>query len=195
MDMEKTKTNKNFIEIEVGGIVSFGGYEWLVLDVQEGRALVMSEKVLEQRPYNEEYASVTWETCSLRKYLNGDFLDKFSDEDKARIVETTIINNDIIGRADGGNATNDKIFILSSNEVKRYFGDGGLGILKKFSDDTKGETIYVDVLGWWWLRSPSYTTNLGAMLYRADKDYVDATGMIVEDYCGIRPAMWLKLGD
>ena len=118
MDSEK------LLSVEAGYIIKFGDYSWKVLDVQNGKALVLCEIVTEIRQYNKIFIDVTWETSTLRQYLNGDFYDKFNTEEKARIAETKIQNKinpwyDI----KGGKATSDKIFLLSFGEVLKYFGD------------------------------------------------------------------------
>ena len=66
------------LSVEAGDIISLGDYYWQVLDVQNGRALVLSEKVIERRRYNESFIGITWETSTVRQYLNGEFYDKFS---------------------------------------------------------------------------------------------------------------------
>ena len=105
---------------------TFAGIDWRVLDVQNGKALLLSEKVIEERKYNERETGVTWETCTLRRYLNEEFYNGFGADEKARIAETTIINNDNPWSGiKGGAATNDKIFLLSIEEVVKYFGDSG----------------------------------------------------------------------
>jgi len=47
----------------VGDIYHFGPYDWRVLGVQEDKALLITEGIIEERAYNEEDHSVTWETC------------------------------------------------------------------------------------------------------------------------------------
>ena len=84
----------------------------------------MSEKIIENRGYHNIQVSISWEKCTLRHYLNGAFYNyKFSKEEKLRIVETMIPNNNNpwLGTS-GGNATNDKVFLLSIEEVVKYFG-------------------------------------------------------------------------
>lgn len=114
------------IPIPPGGKIQFGGYDWFVLDKQDGKSLIITEKVIEKRPYHHEETEVTWETCDMRKYLNGDFHDSFSEADRARIIEVTNVNpdNPWYGTS-GGNQTNDRIFLLSIDEVIKYFGDSG----------------------------------------------------------------------
>jgi ankyrin repeat protein len=66
--------------ITIGATIAFGNYKWRILDVQGGRALILTEDIIEKRRYNEKDEFVTWKTCTLRKYLNGEFLQKFTSE-------------------------------------------------------------------------------------------------------------------
>ena len=69
----------------VGSTVVFGSYEqgegqvpieWTVLDRQEDRALLLSKYALDAMPFHEvEDWNVTWADCTLRSWLNGEFLD------------------------------------------------------------------------------------------------------------------------
>ena len=56
-------------DLKVGRIITFGKNQWRVLDIQNGKALILSEKVLEKRKYHENYEVITWEQCTLRKYM------------------------------------------------------------------------------------------------------------------------------
>ena len=49
------KTTKPEPKAKVGDIITFGGYEWLVLDIEGGRALVVSKDIVEQREYHASY--------------------------------------------------------------------------------------------------------------------------------------------
>lgn len=62
----------------------------------------------------------------MRTYLNGEFYNSFSDADRERIIKVTNQNNDNpwYGTS-GGNPTTDKVFLLSIDEVVKYFGDSG----------------------------------------------------------------------
>ena len=193
-------SNKSNGNIAVGDIITFGQYEWRVLDVQDKKALLLSEKLIEKRAYNAEFTGITWEECSLREYLNGEFYNGFDAEDKALIAETTLANNDNPWEgASGGNATTDKIFLLSLEEVVRYFGDSG-----QLKDRPEGEFLIDDNYNsariandesgasWWWLRSPGFDTNLAA--YVDKKGFVVVGGLGVNDGSGgVRPALWMNL--
>lgn len=122
---------------KVGDIIKFGKYEqdgivengkedieWQVLQVESDKVLVLSKYALDCRQYNEESGDVTWETCSLRSWLNGDFKNEaFTSEEQAQIPTVKIVNegNPLFG-TEGGNDTYDQIFCLSVNEVKNFIG-------------------------------------------------------------------------
>ena len=114
------------LPVPPGGKIRFGAYDWVVLDRREDRALILTEKIIEKRVYHSQACEITWETCDMRKYLNGEFYDSFGEEDRARIIEVINENpdNPWYGTS-GGNPTSDKIFLLSIDEVVRYFGDSG----------------------------------------------------------------------
>lgn len=98
--------------------------EWVILDENENGTLLISRYVLDAAPYNDNYEEeVTWETCSLREWLNNDFYDTaFDDEMKLHINTVTLVNDDnqMYGTS-GGNDTSDKIFILSVSEILKYY--------------------------------------------------------------------------
>jgi len=112
--------------IKEGEIIPFGRHQWRVLKTDGNSALIITESVIEQRAYHEEFTEVTWEHCDLRKYLNNQFYDTFDPADRARILETRVTDcdNPWYGTK-WGNPTTDKIFLLSTHEVVQYFGDSG----------------------------------------------------------------------
>jgi len=157
--------------------LSFGGYDWFVLESQGGRKLLLMKDILEkQRPYNEEERYITWEECTLRSYLNVEFYSSFSPAERARIVQTTIDNSS--NRTDGGNATSDYIFLLSLSEVKHYFPIASYRA--RISADS------------WMLRSPGYRQ--GTVMTVATYGEIDDGWPVYLGY-GIRPAMWIKLDE
>ncbi len=119
-----------------GDYITFGSYEqdgniengaepieWEVLDVKDGKMLVISRYILDVKPYNDEFEYVTWETCTLRKWLNKDFYNSaFNDGEKKKIVKTKISNpdNKYYG-TEGGKATKDNVFLLGVSEIRKYY--------------------------------------------------------------------------
>ena len=192
--------------IKVGGYITFGHYEqdnntgngkepieWLVLEVQGKQALVISRYGLDCKPYNTSQKKVTWETCSLRKWLNGEFLDSaFTPMEQSAIVLTKVDNSASQGNSrwntGGSNDTKDKVFLLSYAETLHYF--------KSTVHRKSMPTEYAVSKGayeygcWWWMRSPGYNEstfadvgNDGSLRYsNADS----SSG-------SVRPALWINL--
>lgn len=112
---------------KVGDMVSLGKHQWFILekdDVQCKLIMAQAEKYEEFRhtPYHQTQEAVTWEKCSLRKWLNSDFLtDNFSEAERKRILTVDVKNDDNSEYGtSGGNDTQDKVFLLSSSEVRQY---------------------------------------------------------------------------
>jgi len=196
-------TKLNQASLTVGNVIQFGKYKWRVLDVRDGKALLLAESIIEKRAYHNERTAITWEHCDLRKYLNGDFLNSFGAE-KERIaqVQNANPNNQWFEKIRGGNSTSDRVFLLSIEEVVKYFGDSGQ--LRKrpkrefwISDEYNTARIarLADGGGawWWWLRSPG---GHGYGAAGVDHDgYLDVSGGDVSGAeGGVRPALWLNTG-
>ena len=183
--------------IAVGKNYSFGGIDWRVLAVENNKALLISEKILEKRPYNFAYKEITWDNCTLRNYLNGEFYNKLGAA-KSAIADTQNNNpNNPWYGIRGGNATSDKIFLLNLDEVVKYFGDSGALAQKKgkeigyfyretfmwnkidipdtskmccFSDQYNNARIAnygSEGASWWWLRSSGSRSRTAACVYHA----------------------------
>lgn len=102
------------VSMEIGGIITFGNYEWQVLDKKDNAVLIITRYIIEEHAYNDKYIDITWAECSLRKYLGGDFYNRFSVAEKSRIIPVTNMNydNQWYGTR-GGADTQDMIFLLS----------------------------------------------------------------------------------
>jgi ribosomal protein L7/L12 len=163
----------------VGSTVTFGDFEWRVLDRAENKLLIITNIIVKNSAYNEEYVSTTWAQCTLREYLNGTFYNEFSDAEKALIADTNVVNADNPNYdTDGGNDTTDKIFLLSIDEANKYF--------KNNADRAIGS--------WSWLRSPGHNSNSAAIV--ASTGYVSAYGYaVIYTPDSVRPAMWVVAGE
>jgi len=174
---------------QVGDKVTLGNIDWYVLAVESGKALLLSEKVLETRAYHSSNIEITWEDCDLRAYLNGSFYDNnFSDQEKKKIIETDLLNEDTSGNI----GTKDKVFLLSKDEVAYYMGDTAHVNMKNAK-----QAVDLNLkASWWWLRSPVYYFSNYDYYYAA---YVYSDGVFNYDYGvyndsgGVRPALWLNL--
>ena len=193
--------------------VRFGKYNWRVLDVQNGKALLLTEDVIEQCCYHSSLERITWEGCELRGYLNGEFLQTFSSSEQNRIASVTNTNpdNPWYGTPGGGDTT-DKVFLLSLDEVVKYFGDSGdlrarkdNGLRDHINDQynearmakygkTSNRFIPIGQAAWWWLRSPGGGVDKFAFAAVVDSDgWLLIDGGFVGDGGGVRPALWLNL--
>ena len=198
---------------KVGDIVYFGTYEqdndtsngkenieWLVLAKKDNKILVISDKALDCQPYNTSDDYVTWEKCTLREWLNNDFINAaFSDDEKAMIPTVTVsADSNLKYNTNPGNTTKDKVFLLSIVEAEKYFTSdearmcipteyviSNVSTSDEYTKDGKASC-------WWRLRSP------GAIQYYAAKvDFdgdVDEFGIDVDyDIGGVRPALWITI--
>ena len=115
-------------KIIIGSTISFGDYNWRILDIQNNVALIITEDIIGQRAYHDIYTDVTWADCDLRKYLNGEFYENFSSINKPRIISVTNKNpNNPWHGTKGGVDTQDNIFLLTIEDVVcRYFGNSSI---------------------------------------------------------------------
>ena len=186
----------------VGAIIKFGDYDWRILDVQDGKALILTEMILERVEYHNTDKPVTWSVSNLRKYLNGEFFQSFTQADRNRILDTNVVTgSNPWFRINGGAATTDKIFLLSLEEVVLYFGDSG-----KLKNRPNNNTYIIDdqynssrivydkdeKASWWWLRSPGEYTTYAAFVYFDGCVYVCGNSAL-DFYFGVRPALWIAL--
>ncbi len=209
--------------IKAGDKVFFGRYEqdndlengreaieWIVLEVQDGKALMTTRYGLDgYYYYNEETESMTWEKSTVRAWLNGEFLSgSFNETEQAVILETEVDNSsaqafDGWPTHDGGNNTKDKVFLLSYAEAYKYFH---ISLFDTHNVKARlAPTVYSTHHAWvsdtnrtedeelasfWMLRSPGYTpyscsvvVSTGALYYR---NVFSNDGLV-------RPALWVDL--
>ena len=181
--------------------LTFAQIDWLILATEDNKALLISEKTLAKMPYNKDLTATTWETCTLRKYLNGEFYDSLGN-DKTAILPTKNDNfsNPWFGTY-GGNDTNDKIFLLSIEEIVKYFGDSGR--LKNRNDNNywlddkfNNRRVAYDINGavdCWWLRSSGGFSDFATYVYNDGAVNVSGDGIYLSTDGGVRPALWLDL--
>lgn len=180
-----------------------GGYntdpiKWRVLSNADENLFLLADKNLDVAMYHKYSESISWETSSLRGWLNGTFLNSaFSADERVAIADTAVNNNDSSGYA--GNDTTDKIFLLSLAEAtSSTYGFGSDSKRVAYSTDfvVNGGTInsqYANLHGnvmVWWLRSMDTETSKVAIIdYNGDASRTYPT--ISET--GVRPAMNLDL--
>ena len=201
--MYKLKTAK------VGDYVLFGEYEqdnnrsngkedieWLVLEVKDGKALVISKYALDCKEYNTSCTDVTWESCTLRKWLNNDFVSSAFSVDEKAMIPTVNVSADKNPRysTNPGNATQDQVFLLSITEANKYFSSDGARKCKPTEYADAGGVYVVSSNGncLWWLRSPGDDQYDAAIVYDAG-DVLEYGHNVSYDEGAVRPALWIDL--
>ena len=159
---------------QVDDVVAFGRYTWYVTDKTDGICTLLCQGPVAEMPYNNNKMDITWENCSLRRWLNEDFYNsKFSDGEKASIITThyTFIDADSSYEMDCGNETDDKVYLFSYSESNSV------------SDDIR--ECGLD----WWLRSPGNGQDQAVfILGRA----ANLMGTDVDQSRGVRPVIRVR---
>ena len=194
--------------------------EWIVLANENNKALLMTKYVIDCKAFDfvdignldeidnsvkENYKNITWESCSLRKWLNEEFINSsFSNDEISCILDTFLEDTKTI----------DKIFCLSEGEYYRYFDNGGYyekdrnignshiyynGATirnKNALELDKYKLIGADETYNYWLRDKDISTKKYGVLFGTTK-VINYFGDVISSanydiYCGVRPAMWVS---
>lgn len=171
--------------------------EWLVLKNDGSKALLISKYALDCQRYNTSGRDVTWETCTLRRWLNGSFINSaFSAEEQKQILHTTVTaDRNPSSNTDPGNNTTDKVFLLSRAECSQYLvlcdARSCEGTAYCFAQGAAQQDVYGGCR--WWLRSPAYYS--GCVICVNDNGmYASAGCSTFSDGITVRPALWINLG-
>lgn len=195
------------IKAEVGSIIKLGSYlqnskakrnsnpiEWLVLAVENEKILVISRYGLEYKPYNEKLIDTSWEECTLRTWLNNDFLNAaFNDMEQSLIILSDVVadENPDYKNTYQGHDVKDKIFLLSIKEIEKYLSSKENRRCKHtIVAVNNGNQKNNDDQCCWWSRSMGYSskhlsviTNDGSIRY---------SGFSLSNDYAVRPALWIK---
>ena len=197
---------------EKGSIVSFGHFEqdndlsngpepiqWIVLDKIDGQLLLLSSSCLKGMAYNTAaFTPVTWETSSLRTWLNEDFFSSaFTEEEKALILTVSNENPDhSIVETPGGRDTRDRVFVLCERDTVIYLNDPAdqeaVGKAQG-TEYAKANGLQTDEEGnaSWWLRSPGMYEYIAQFVDQNGEPYTNGASTDIDYLCGVRPVLWL----
>lgn len=216
-----------------GNIVVFGHYEqdndttngpekieWIVLDVLDGKCLLLSKYGLDTVPYNTTDANVYWDDCSLRGWLNNTFLNKaFTNEEQDSIIVTTVDNRlgekykkiavdpAFFDKLEDRKSTEDKIFLLNFDEANEYLGVTYYQDKVIISKGQVSPTAYAvsrgayvdeyiktedgsDVCNWWLRSHGTYGKEQTRV---APQGYMLDWALVYDDAVAVRPVLWLDL--
>lgn len=182
--------------------------EWIVLDREAGKSLILSKYVLDYKYYqeydkDEDYRWVTslWPESSIRNWLNEEFYSTaFTDEEQALILEVT---NTVVYSKDYQPAyadSLDKVFLLSCDEEARYVDKVGtiaygiptekVAVEKPYMSDINNVEGITQSMSWW-LRDPGFDSLCYAAQVPGYQTLYTPNGNNVASRAGIRPAMWI----
>ena len=181
--------------------VTFGTYEgedivWIVLEETEDSLFLISKYVLEGCQFNNHEKRVTWESCTLREWLNGEFYDQAFDADEKERTQTTVVKTPPhpTKGTTGGNDTVDRLFVLSIDEVNKYFPTQ--------KDRTAEATAHAAQHVYlseqygnnanWWLRTMQTSDNSSTGCVVLFDGRIVGSTVLHKDTDGVRPVMWIS---
>lgn len=165
---------------------------WRILSRNGNDAYVMADQVLDCKKYHEIDESVTWETSTLRKWLNGEFYNTaFTVEEQEAVLEQTLENVDNEKYATENEE--DMVYLPSYDDVVNddygFLGDQArIGKNTAYAMASGGEAN-----SWWWIfPSGSSTAESAAVNPNGDVMGYGAHSAYRCIY-GVRPALHLDL--
>ncbi len=200
--------------VRAGEYVFFGRYpqtasgdddtpvEWLVLEVRDGKALLLSRYGLDSQKFDRAAGSGSWIYCSVRTWLNETFFEKTFTPEEQRLIVPTAVDDSPVWNTPGQTDAQDHVFLLSYAEADRYFGisyENRDRLRTAPTDYAKAAGAYslVPIRGagdpdeaWWWLRSPGKEAKTAAAVN------TDGTIRSVPTHWAggcVRPAIWVTL--
>ena len=185
--------------------------KWRVLEVSNGHAFLLADKVIDVRAYNPNSAEVKWETSCMRSWLNGmgpAFNQESNDYTKGNFINTAFSTNEsknILTTTQAG--TSDKLFLLSDSQIytekaKKY----GFAMDYSICDEARRSkcSSYAFAKGCYRSIKNDYRENSTWWIRRGNNSeyatQVDYSGWAYDDRTyngtnndGVRPALYLKL--
>lgn len=191
--------------------------KWRVLNVDGDKALLVADKALDLKPYHNTYTDVTWETCSLRSWLNNTFINSaFLANEQNAIPSVTVKAEGSIrpaadeddNKVDGGKDTTDKVFILSFSEVSGKYGFRTIEDLDSYGDYDEAKkcamTNYANAFTtssaeekedcYWWIRNPGDFPSMAVVSGENGRVLGYGNG-VNSSQPAVRPALYLNLSN
>lgn len=206
----RRKESVALVNAQVGDYVRLGTYEqdgntangsedieWIVLDKNGNRLLVLSRYCLEGMAFNNTKVDTTWATSSIRQWLNGTFLNcAFDAIEQERICSVSLGNplNPETGVGDTA-ATDDQIFLLAARELDIYLPEVSSRIAAptRAARDSNINYNTTTRTSWWWLRTSAEDRKHASFVFASGEGEYDAGYSVSESTGGVRPAMWLEI--
>ena len=196
-----------FETAQVGDIVTMGKcanpytgiidpMEWQVLDIQDGKVLILSTKILEYRGFHTLSSTADWESSSVREWLNGNFMtSNFTEQEISMFAATTNTYSNPQYNTPTGEAAIDQIFLLSAEEAEKYFANDMLRQASTLGADNPEnlQTLTIDEYpsNEWWLRTIGSSDS--AVAFVSESGEIFYSGQSCRNSCGVRPAIWIDI--
>lgn len=202
---------------QVGDLVIMGNYahgvnyyipiQWLVLEEKNGAVLLLSLYGISVEEFYDEFyfentdlpEVITWENSTVRAWLNEVFFQSAFYKSEQECIKSSMIDtqdNSIYGTS-GGESTQDYLFLLSEDEVKRYLDSDEerktqtVPAMRPEYGVPENEVSSEDYNGWWLRSLGEYGDTIS---YVTTSGEVNMSGTTVWDsYIAVRPAMWVDL--
>lgn len=192
----------------VGEIVTFGHYEqdgdesngpepveWIVLRIKDGGATLLSKYALDARPFSEDADRTTWDVCTLREWLNADFIDAaFTEREQALLLTADLpADSSPHPELDAGEDTRDRAYLLSYTESELLFDTQADRICEATPYALANGAVRNDATGgtWWHLRSPGREAGWCGGV--SVSGHTSANGSNYSAVQAVRPAITLRV--
>ena len=179
---------------------------WWIIKSDSKSYTVVTDKLIDCKPFHNDLTSVTWDTSALKTWTNGEFYNKcFNEKEKAFITEhTTPASWNYYYQFESGKSTIDKVGVIpaaSLSDRTHIFMDHDSDeskLLRKalVTDYSAAQGAYVDDNGYgkWWTATSAnkenwYTitvTHDGIVLIVSGGEVVNKTDICVRPYMTIK---------
>ena len=162
--------------VNVKDVIRFGGLDFIVLDVEQDKVLVLAKDSIGEMAFDENDNN-NFPEGTLCKFLNNEFIKQLAANgaDVSAIVKHTIDLTSDDGLKDYGETTQ-SIFLLTCDMYRKY------------------RSVIPNLDSWWWLATAYSTASNGYTSYArsvlTDGSLGRSTACL--GCIGVRPAFYLK---
>lgn len=108
----KDRLEQIYNKLDTNNTIYFGEYNgspvaWKILKTEKSRMLLITEEPIKQVAFNNELENITYKESTIRKWLNDEFIEEFSRDQKKRMLKLE-------------ENLKDGIFLLSKSDYEEY---------------------------------------------------------------------------
>ena len=180
-ELKSAMIKYNQTKYVLGGEVIFGKYAWIPLAFYDNYVLLITKDCVETIQFDTSYRPKTWEGSELHDWAHSEFINTFSEEEKAKISSVDEIHDNHpfdagYGYIPTNSNTGEKIFLLNCTDIDKY-------LPYEYSRSCNN---------WWWLSNNSVRDYRMQMRVMEDGSE-DFDGVSQNRFGGFRPCIWLDL--